>query len=93
MYLLGSFSYVSSLLGSLLHERTVFCLPRQKAFLFAFWAKIGQNIGISGFQAVNQPTRSPIFCFQDTKSVENAGVLFAFLYAAKNSKKIQGGWI
>lgn len=25
------------------HKRNVFCLPRQKAFFSAFWAKIGQN--------------------------------------------------
>ena len=75
------------------HKRNVFCLPRQKAFLLAFRAKIGQNKGKSGFQAVDQPSGSPFFCFQDAKKVENAGVLFAFLCSAKNTKKIRVGRI
>ena len=88
MYLSGSFSYVSYLLDSLTHhKRNVFCLPRQKAFFSAFWAKIGQNQAKQGFGAVDRLLRSPIFCFRRQEKPENAGVLFAFLCSVKKTKK------
>ena len=80
-------------LYALTHERNAICLPRQKAFLLAFWAKIGQNKGKSGFQMVEQPSGSPILCYQDAKTVDNAGVLFAFLCSAKIIKKVRVGRI
>ena len=37
--------------------------------------------------SLNQSGIRPIFSFQDTKSVENAGVLFAILYGNKERLK------
>lgn len=75
------------------HKRNVFCLPRQRAFLLAFQAKNGQKQAFSGSNAVNRLQRSPIFCYQNAKTVENAGILFAFLCSAKNTKKVRVGRI
>ena len=75
-------------LYALSHKRNLFCLPRQKGFFLAFWAKNGQNIGVSGFQTVNQPSGSTIICFQDAKTVGNAGVHFAFFCFVKYNKKV-----
>ena len=73
------------------HQRNLFCLPRQKRFFLAFWGKNGQNTVKSGFGAGDQPLRSPIFCFQQPETAENAGVLFAFLCSAKKEQKGVGG--
>jgi hypothetical protein len=37
---------------------------------------------------VDQPSGSPIFLFLAVKTVENAGVLFAFLYDNKEQQKV-----
>jgi hypothetical protein len=42
----------------------------------------------SGFGAVDRLLRSPIFCFQQPETAENAGVLFAFLYSYKERTKV-----
>ncbi len=68
-----------------------FCLPRQKRFFRAFWAKNGQNTVKSGFGAGDQPLRSPIFCVQAPETGNNAGVLFAFLCSVKKEQKGVGG--
>ena len=81
------------LLRALTNERNLFCLPEQKRFLLAFWSKIGQIEAKSGFKTVDQPSGSPIFSFQTEKMVKNGGVLFAFLFSVKKSKKRRGGWI
>ena len=49
------------------HKRNLFCLPRQKGFFLAFWAKKGRNQANSGFKAVNRLQRSPIFSFSGRK--------------------------
>ena len=85
--------YIFYSFARLPHKRNLFCLPRQKGFFLAFWAKIRRNQAISGFQAVDRPSGSPIFCYHDAKTVENAGVLFAFLSSVKNAKKIRVGRI
>ncbi|MBR5409846.1 MAG: hypothetical protein IK104_04175, partial [Clostridia bacterium] len=89
--LLGVLSLKSVLLGVLRHERNLFCLPRQKRFFLAFWAKNRQNTVKSGFGAVDQSLWSPFFCVQRLEQPENAGVLFAFLCSAKNEQKVIGG--
>ena len=73
------------------HQRNLFCLPQQKRFFLAFWAKNGQNTVKSGFGAVDQPLRSPIFCVQAPETGNNAGVLFAFLCSVKKEQKGVGG--
>ena len=73
------------------HQRNLFCLPQQKRFFLAFWAKNGQNTVKSGFGAVDQPLRSPIFCVQAPETGNNAGVLFTFLCSVKKEQKGVGG--
>ena len=45
----------------------------------------------SGFGAVDRLLRSPIYCFQGSKTVKDAGVLFAFLCSVKKEQKGVGG--
>ena len=69
----------------------LFCLPRQERFFLAFWAEKGQNTVKSGFGAVDRLLRSPIYCFQGSKTVKDDGVLFEFLCSVKKEQKGLGG--
>ena len=45
----------------------------------------------SGFGAVDRLLRSPIYCFQGSKTVKDDGVLFEFLCFVKKEQKGLGG--
>ena len=86
--------------GALLHFRGCILypnnlsLPCKKPLLstttkVVFYCIYGQNQAESGFGAVDRLLRSPVFCVQEVKAPENAGVLLVFLYAVNKSQKIR----
>ena len=75
------------------HQRNLFCLPRQKRFFLAFWAKSSEkqvDYGQNGLRSNFTAASEPVFFIQAPKAAENAGVLLGVLYGCKELLKVSG---